>query len=221
MEIMKLAHVRVTPEIDDYLERLIPARDPALARLESEVAREQIPAVGPQVGQLFRLLLRLGRCQDVLELGTAAGYSAVWLAQGCSGRVITVERDPDRAQKARRNLAKAGLADRVEVVEQEAVAFLEGFDSQVDCIFNDLFVSFNDMETVERCFTLSLEHLRPGGLLLADNALRRGEVVDLTTVQGRNVDRYNQLVAEEPELEGLVVPLRDGVSVARRRSLSD
>jgi caffeoyl-CoA O-methyltransferase len=214
---MRLDAVQVTPEIETYLEQLIPTREPVLGRIEAEVEHERVPAVGTQVGQLLSLLVRMNGCRDVLELGTATGYSAIWLARGCSGRLVTLELDPARAERARRNITEAELGHRVEVVEQEATAYLEAMAGQVDCIFNDLLNSFPDERTVDRCFQLSLERLRPGGLLLADNALRRGQVVAPDSIPARNADRYNRLVASEPRLEGLVVPLRDGVSIARLR----
>ena len=212
---MKLEAVQVTAEIEGYMESLLPARDPVLIRIEGEVSRENVPAVGPSVGQLLYLLLKLGGLRDVLELGTATGYSAIWLARGCSGRVVTLETEPGRAERARGNLREAGLADRVEVVEEEGLAYLLDTDRRFDCVFNDLLNSFPDEAAVERCFRLSLERLNPGGLLLADNALARGAVVAPGSRQSRNVARYNELVASEPRLDSVVVPLRDGVSIAR------
>ncbi|HXM56010.1 MAG TPA: class I SAM-dependent methyltransferase, partial [Candidatus Dormibacteraeota bacterium] len=152
--------------------------------------------------------------------GAAVGYSTIWLARGCTGSVVTTELDPERAAVARRNLAEAGLADRVRVAEEDGVAYLEAGDgdSQVDAIFNDLLNSFPDEATVERCFAAALRRLRPGGLLLADNALRRGEVLRPQSSGARNVARWNALVAAEPRLESVIVPLRDGVSIARLES---
>ena len=213
----RLPGVQVTPELEDYIESLLPARDPLLLRLEDEIARSGIPGVGPAVGQLLSLLLRLGGCRDVTELGTAIGYSAIWLARGCSGDVVTLELDPERADRARRTVAEAGLAGRVRVLLEDGVAYLEREDRQVDCIFNDLLNSFPDEATVDRCFELSLRRLRPGGLLLADNALRRGEVTSPGSRGARNVARYNALVTAERGLESVIVPLRDGVSIARLR----
>jgi caffeoyl-CoA O-methyltransferase len=209
--------VQITPELEDYVESLLPERDPVLRRLEHEIATTRVPGVGPAVGQLMYLLLRTGGCRDVIELGCAHGYSAIWLGRGCTGQVVTTELDPERAATARRNLAEAGLADRVQVLEEDGVAYLEREDHQVDCIFNDLLNSFPSEATVDRCFAASLRRLRPGGLLLADNALRRGEVLQPRSAGARNVVRYNALVAAEPRLESLVVPLRDGVSVALLR----
>ena len=207
--------VQVTPELDDYIASLVPARDRVLARMEREIAESRIPGVGPAVGQLLMLLVRMNRSEDVVELGCAIGYSAIWLARGCSGRVTTLEMDPERARRARANLREAGLANRVEVVEEDGVAWLERGDERFDCVFNDLLNSLPDEGAVERCLAGSLRRLRPGGLLIADNALRLGEVLRPESRGARNVARYNALVAAEPRLESVVVPLRDGVSIAR------
>ncbi len=215
---MKLAPVAVSPELDAYLESLLPTREPVLARIEGEIATENVPGIGPQVGALLSLLLRAASCRDLIELGTATGYSAIWLARGCSGRVVTLELDPGRAARARGNLAEAGLGDRVEVVEEEAMSYLGRPGPRVGCVFNDLLNSFPDEAVVERCFQLSMARLEPGGLLLADNALRRGEVLEPSAQPARNVARWNRLVASEPRLRSVVVPLRDGVSIARLES---
>ena len=212
---MRLAAVQVDARLEDYMESLLPRRDPVVERIEQQVEEQNIPAVGPLEGQLLYLLLKTHRSADVLELGTAVGYSAIWLARGCSGKVTTVELQAERAQQARQNLEDAGLGDRVKVVEGDAVDYLERTQDQVDCVFNDLLNSFPDEATVERCVQLSLARLRPGGLLLADNALGRGEVVRPSSRQSRNISRYNELVARAPQLESVIVPLRDGVSIAR------
>jgi len=213
----RMAPVQMTPELERYVESLLPERDPVLRRLEEEIETTQVPGIGPAVGQLIYLLLRASACEDAIELGCAIGYSAIWLGRGCTGRVVTTELDPGRAARARRNLADAGLADRVQVLEEDGVAYLEREDRPVGCVFNDLLNSFPDEAMVDRCFAASLRRLRPGGLLLADNALRHGEVPRPRSTGARNVARYNALVAAEPRLESLIVPLRDGVSVARLR----
>jgi predicted O-methyltransferase YrrM len=215
--VSRVAAVPVTPELERYMESLLPERDHVLRRLEEEIEATSVPGVGPAVGQFLHLLLRAAACRDAIELGCAVGYSTIWLARGCTGEVTTTELDPDRASRARRNLADAGLGGRVRVLEEDGVAYLEREERQVDCVFNDLLNSFPDEATVDRCFAASLRRLRSGGLLLADNALRRGEVLRPRSTGARNVARYNVLVAAEPRLEGLIVPLRDGVSVARLR----
>jgi predicted O-methyltransferase YrrM len=212
---MRLSPVQVDDRIERYLESLLQPREPVLERLERELERDRVPAIGPLVGHLAYLALRLAGSRDVLELGTAVGYSAIWLARGCSGRVVTLETDHERAERARANLAEAALAERVEVVEEAALDYLERERGSFDCVFNDLLNSFPDVGAVERCFELSLARLAPGGLLLADNALGRGEVVNPESRQSRNIARYNELVARTPDLESVIVPLRDGFSIAR------
>jgi len=214
--------VRLTPtegtrQLDDYMLGLLAPRDAVLARMESEIEREEVPGIGPHVGQLLALLLTTSGCREVLELGTAIGYSGIWLARGSTGRVTTLETDPARARRARANFAEAGLGDRVDVVQEEAMAYLERGGEPVDAIFNDLLNSFPGEETVDRCFELSLGRLRPGGLLLADNALGRGRVIAGDSRPARNIDRYNRLVAADPHLESVIIPIRDGLSLARLR----
>ncbi len=214
---MRLPAVAVTPELEAYMESLLPPRDAVLARLEAEIENGDVPGIGPAVGRLLEVVVGMAGCRDVLELGTAAGYSAIWQARAASGRLVTLETDPRRAEQARRNLAEAGLAERVEVVEENALAYLGRPGPAFDCVFNDLLNSFPDEGAVARCLELSLARLRPGGLLVADNALRRGEVVQPNSRAARNVDRYNRLVAAHPRLSSTLVPLRDGVSIAQLR----
>jgi caffeoyl-CoA O-methyltransferase len=213
---MALEAVPVTPELESYLESLLQPRDRVLAGLEQEAEEKGVPIVGPQVGTLLHVLAGLLQPRVMLELGCATGYSAIWLAQGApSARLITTELDPRRAARARRSFEGAGLAGRVELVEGDALAYLAKSTERFGLIFNDLLNSFPDEKATERCFALSLEKLEPGGLLVADNALRRGEVLEPSSQGGRNVIRYNELIASEKRLRGLIVPLRDGVSVAR------
>jgi predicted O-methyltransferase YrrM len=202
--------------LETYLESLLKPRDSVLAAVEREAEEKGVPIVGPQVGTLLYVLAGLLQPRRMLELGCATGYSAIWLARGApDARVVTTERDSRRVERARRSFADAGLAGRVELVEGDAVDYLVRTTERFDLVFNDLLNSFPDEKTTDRAFELSLERLNPGGLLVADNALRRGEVLDPGSQGGRNVVRYNELVAAEKGLRGLIVPLRDGVSVAR------
>ena len=214
----RLAPVEITEQVEDYIESLLPPREGVLARIEREVDETDIPGVGAQVGALLALLLRLARAESALELGTAIGYSGLWLLRGLGdGRLVTLEMDRGRAEAARRNFAEAGFAERVEVLQEDAISYLERPGPSFGCVFNDLLNSFPSEAVVERCFELSLARLQPGGLLIADNALRRGEVVRPEGRQARNVALYNRLVAASPRLEAVLIPMRDGVSVARVR----
>ena len=200
------------------MERHLPARDAVLARLEEEAARENIPIVGPHEGALLAVLVSLARARRVLELGTATGYSGIWLLRGTGGGTLTTfEVDRRRADQARTNFAEAGLGRQTLVLEQDAVTGLQSLDARFDACFIDLLTSFPSEETVRQVLDLCLQRLVAGGLLMADNALRQGEVLQPKQQQARNAARYNQLVAAHPRLESVVVPIRDGLSVARVR----
>ena len=208
--------VQVNDAIQAYLDSLLPPRDPVLARMEEEAHREGIPIVDAYEGAFLSLLVRIAGAKRVLELGTAIGYSGIWLLRATSGGMLTTfETNRERALRARANFAEAGLGTQALVLEQDAVNGLEKLNAKFDACFIDLLNSFPSEDVTRKVFDLCMQHLDGGGLLIADNALRQGEVVKPTTQQGRNVAFYNQLVAKDMRLESVVVPIRDGVSVAR------
>jgi caffeoyl-CoA O-methyltransferase len=208
--------VDVTDKLQEYLDGLVPKRDSVLARMEEEAHREDIPIVDPHEGQLLYLLVKIAGAKRILELGTATGYSGIWLLRGSNGGTLTsYEMDAERARRARANFAEAGFGDRALVLEENAKDGLEHLDARFDACFIDLLNSFRSEDITRRVVELCLERLDPGGLLMADNALRQGEVLDPGNQQARNVAYYNDLVAKHPRLESVVVPIRDGLSVAR------
>jgi caffeoyl-CoA O-methyltransferase len=210
--------VDVTEALESYMEGLLPDRDPVLARMEDEAHREGIPIVDAHEGALLSLLVRLAGAKRLLELGTATGYSGIWLLRGTEGGMLTTfEVDHERAERARANFAAAGFGKQAMVLEENAVGGLEKLDGRFDACFIDLLNSFRSEDITRRVVELCIERLDPGALLMADNALRQGEVLKPTTQQARNVVFYNQLVAKHPRLESVIIPIRDGLSVARIR----
>lgn len=208
--------VQVTDALASYMEGLLPARDQVLARMEDESEREGIPIVFAHEGALLGLLVKLSGAKRLLELGTAIGYSGIWLLRGTDGGTLTTfEVDHRRAERARANFSAAGLGKQAMVLEQDAVGGLEKLDGQFDACFIDLLNSFPSEDVTRRVVELCIERLEPGALLMTDNALRQGEVLTPKTQQARNVAFYNQLVAKHARLESVVIPIRDGLSVAR------
>ena len=213
-----MRRVEATDEIQEYLNRLVPARDPILARMEEEAHREDIPIVDPHEGALLYLLVKIAGAKRVLELGTATGYSGIWLLRGTGdGYLTTFETNHERVERARKNFAEAGFGERARVIEENAVTGLEKVEARFDACFIDLLNAFRSEEVTRRATELCLERLEPGGLLMADNALRQGEVLKPENQQAKNVAFYNSWVAENPRLESIVIPIRDGLSVARVR----
>jgi caffeoyl-CoA O-methyltransferase len=210
--------VDVTEKLQEYLDSLVPPRDPVLARMEEEAHREDIPIIDPHEGALLSLLVKIARAKRVLELGTATGYSGIWLLRGTGdGTLTTFEVDHKRAERARANFAEAGFGKRALVVEENAVGGLEKVKDRFDACFIDLLNAFRSEDITRRAAELCLERLDPGSLLMADNALRQGEVLNPKNQQAKNVAFYNDWVARHPRLESVVIPIRDGLSVARVR----
>ncbi len=208
--------VEVTDELQGYLDGLLPPRDPVLARMEAEAHTENIPIVDAHEGALLYLLVRIAGAKRVLELGTATGYSGIWLLRGTDGGALTTfEVDHKRAELARANFSEAGLGKQALVLEEDAVGGLQKLEARFDACFIDLLNSFPSEDVTRRVAELCLERLDEGALLMADNALRQGEVVTPRTQQARNVAAYNDWVSKHPRLESVVIPIRDGLSVAR------
>jgi len=208
--------VEVSDGLQKYMDGLVPPRDQVLARLEEEAHREDIPIVDTHEGQLLMMLVRLQGGKRILELGTATGYSGIWMLRGTDGGTLTTfELDHARAERARANFKEAGFGDSATVIEENAVQGLEKVDDRFDVCFIDLLNSFRSEEITRQVFDMCIERLEPGALLMADNALRQGEILKPKTQQDRNVLTYNELVAKDARLESVVIPIRDGLSVAR------
>ena len=208
--------VEVTDALQEYLDGLVPKRDPVLERIEDDARRNNVPIVEAHEGALLHLLIKIAGAKRILELGAATGYSGIWLLRGTGGGTLTTfEMDPNRARIARQNFADAGLGKQATVLEEDAVTGLENLQTRFDACFIDLLNSFPSEDVTRRVLELCLERLDAAALLMADNALRQGEVLKPKTQQARNVVYYNELVSRHPRLESVVVPIRDGLSVSR------
>ncbi len=195
-----------------YLERHLPERGDVLRGLELAAQEEGIPIVGPHVGALLMVLTRASGTKRALELGTAIGYSAIWIARGLmpSGRLITVEKREEMAKRAEKSIAEAGLGDSVEIRVGEALGLLPSLGEEFDMIFNDV-----DKEGYPKLLPVCKKALRPGGLLVTDNVLWGGRVAsqdDSPTTKA--IREYNRLLAEDEEMPTVILPLRDGVSIS-------
>lgn len=211
----------VDPKVDRWLLSTVPPRDGAFGAVEEEAIRQRIPCIGPYEGHVLALLVTMCGATRVLEIGTATGYSALWLAKGATvtgGQVTTVEQDPHRAAAARVNVARCGYADTVQVVEGDGFAFLEGTTTMFDFIFLDMVSALEDLRQVDRLFAGCVAHLASGGVLVSDNALHAGQVAaDRVPESAQRYARYNQLALRHPELDTALLPVRDGLAMSRRR----
>ncbi len=153
--------------MESYFRGFAPRRDELLLRLEREAEKERIPIVGPVVGELLFLLVRATGAVNILELGTATGYSTIHLARGClpaQGRVITLELEESMAARARQNFVKAGLARQIEIRTGDALKLMAQMDGPFDFIFMDI-----DKESYLPALPHCRRLLKLGGLLFTDN----------------------------------------------------
>lgn len=203
--------------IEKYLYAMLPARDEVLREMEEEAHKREIPIVGPAVGRLLYQLALIAKAQTVFELGSAIGYSAIWLARavGETGRVVYTDSSRENANEARRYFERAGVAKRMDIRVGDALEMLsEEKSDSYDIIFNDI-----DKEDYARVVPLAAPRLRKGGLLIADNAFWMGNVVDPNADDDatRAVREFNRMLYASPDLFTTIIPLRDGVAVAVRR----
>jgi len=205
----------VDDRTDEYLCGLFAPEDAPLLALREEADRLGLPpiAISPDAGRLLQVLLRAVGARRVLEVGTLGGYSAIWIARAlpADGRLITIELEPAHAEFARRHLAHAGVTDRVEVRVGRALDLLPALDGErFDAVFLDA-----DKEGLPTYFDWALRLLRPGGLLVADNALWGGRVIDPSVDDARTnaVREFNRRLATDPRVTGIVVPTHDGVAI--------
>ena len=202
--------------VENYMYALLSARDEVLAEIEAQAAKRRIPIVGPLVGQLFHLIASISGARRVFEMGSAVGYSTIWWARavGGQGRVLYTDGDANNAAEARRNFERAGVSDRIEIHTGDALEILseQGTDG-FDIIFCDI-----DKEDYPRALKLALPRVRKGGLFIADNALFKGTVVqpDPGDVRANAIVEFNRLLYSSKELETVILPLRDGVAIARK-----
>jgi predicted O-methyltransferase YrrM len=203
------------PEQEGYLDRLLPPRDPLLREMEERAAREDIPISDPEVGRLLAILARSVGARRILEIGAAIGYGAVWLARGApEARVQSVDVDPERLAAAREYLERAGLADRVELIEGKALEVIQRLDGPFDLVYVDAVKT-----EYRRYLDLTLPKLRVGGLIVCDNLLWGGEVAAPGEEEDRDADAlraFNGYLMMHPQLQAVVLPLGDGVGLATK-----
>jgi len=201
----------IVEEPEAYFRQFARKDDLLLRDLESEAEAEEIPIVGPVVGELLFVLACACGARTILELGTATGYSAIFLARACAlnaGRLTTLEMDPAFAARARKNLERAGLATQTAVICDDALARLPQLNGPFDLVFMDI-QKADYARALPECYRL----LRSGGLLVADN------------VAFPDADAFNRAIFKNPGWQPVALfaflpghsPERDGLCLALRR----
>jgi len=205
----------VAPELDRYLLDLLPERDPIIAEMEAIAREKDVPIVGPAVATLLATLAESIGARRVCELGSAIGYSTAFFARavGPDGRVIYTDGSEKNAREASGYLQRLGLRERVDVMVGEAVALLESTSGEFDVIFLDV-----DKDGYPQALEAAAPRVRRGGFLLADNVLWSGKVVDSSQrdKSTEGIREFNRRLFARRDFRSVIVPLRDGVAIARK-----
>ena len=194
-------HLRTWDLVDAYFEDVLGLADESLAAALAATAAAGMPAiaVSPAQGKLLHLLVRATGATRVLEIGTLGGYSTIWLARAlpAGGRLITLEAVEKHAAVARSNIARAGLSDRVEIRVGKALDTLPSLQGPFDFVFIDA-----DKQNNVAYFDWGLKLSRPGSLIVIDNVVRDGKVIDARSsdVAVQGVRKLNERMAAEPQV---------------------
>lgn len=196
--------------VDRYLDDLLVGHDEALQAALRASAQAGLPAinVSPTQGKLLNLLARVRGARKILEIGTLGGYSTIWMARAlpADGRLMTLEIDARHAEVARANIARAGLAQRVEVRLGPALETLAQLGTSGAGPF-DLFFIDADKSNIPAYFKWALQLSRPGSLIVVDNVVRDGAVIEAASADAsvQGVRRLNELMASDPRVSATTI----------------
>ncbi len=201
------------PAIHDYLEQHRPASDPVLREMEEYGRARNFPSLGAQCGRLLYALVAISGAQRVFELGSGYGYSMYWMAKAMrdGGMVIGTDTNPENAASARDYFQQGGLLDRTDLRTGDAVRLFEKESGPFDLVVCDI-----DKHQYPEVFDLAKRRLRPGGMLVADNILWSGRILeDPGTDKATNgIREFTRLVFSDPSFFSVIIPIRDGMSLS-------
>jgi caffeoyl-CoA O-methyltransferase len=218
--VIRAANLRsgyIQDDVEEYLYSLLPQRDAVISEMEQYAEEHRVPIIGPAVARLLTLFAQVSGAERIFEMGSAIGYSTIWLARaaGPKGKVYYTDGDPANAQRAREYFRRAGVAKRINVQVGDALELLKKTPGKFDLIFNDV-----NKDQYPDALRVALPKLKRGGLFITDNTLWSGKAArpaapdDAATL---GVQKFNRLVYASKELYPVLIPLRDGVTVCRKQ----
>lgn len=209
--------------VDDYVGNLFGDEDEALQKTVKSIKDEKIPqiSVSANQGKFLQVLARLCNAKKILEIGTLAGYSTIWMARALpkNGKLISLELDPHHAEVAKRNVSVAGLSDIVDVRLGKAMDSLQQLIKEGAGPFDMIFIDA-DKPPYKEYFELSLKLSRSGTLIIADNVIRDGKVLlDKTDEMAEGAKRFNAALAANKSVTATIIQTvgtkeHDGMAIA-------
>lgn len=209
----------MTEELEDYILSHIDKEGESLHKLDRETHLFHLrPRMcsGHLQGRLLKMIVRMIRPKNILELGTFTGYSALSMAEGMDGdgELHTVEIDDELEDFIREHLEKSPYADRIHLYIGDALEIVPQLGLTFDLVFIDA-----DKRRYDDYYNMVFDHVAHGGFILADNTLWDGKVVDYgkkLDAQTAGILRFNDLVAADSRVEKVILPLRDGLTIIRK-----
>jgi caffeoyl-CoA O-methyltransferase len=200
----------VNPALEQYMADLLPARDPLLAEMEAYAFSYKVPIIGPGCASILAQLVLLTGAKRIFELGSAIGYSTIWLARaaGPGAEVHYSDGDPANAERARAYFERAGVAGRITIHVGDALQALASTEGEFDLIFNDV-----DKEGYPDVHAAAPDRLRAGGVFVTDNTLWKAKVLDPQDEVTAGVDTFNRRMFADSRFLTSLIPLRDGLTV--------
>jgi len=201
----------VNPEIERYMANLLPPRDAVLQEMEEQGARRDIPIIGPAVARLLAQLVMINKAKRIFELGSAIGYSTIWLARaaGEGAEVHYTDGSPENAREASGYFERAGVASQIRVHVGDALTSLAQTAGEFDFIFNDV-----NKEGYPAVLEAVPSRLKRGGLFVTDNTLFHEGVLHPQNERDRAVVEFNRKLYDSAHFFTVLLPIRDGVSVS-------
>jgi len=207
--------VPLNEELYNYIVDTFAEEDEILRNVVKSTSENDLPLIhiSPENGKFLYMLAKMIGARRIIEVGTLAGYSTIWMARALpeDGKLITLEVDERHASVAQENFNKAGLASKIGLIRGDASETLRKMkDERFDFAFIDA-----DKISYPLYFELVLPMMNKGGIIAADNALRDGEVVKSNPDEGtRGVQIYNKMTASDPRVVSLLIPISDGLTIS-------
>ncbi len=207
--------------IEDYLRDLMPPRDAVLAELETRALQTGLSLVGPVQGQFLYLQTLAMGAKKALEIGITTGYAASFLLRALKqtgGHLTAIERHASRIEIATGVITRAGLADYITILNGDWTEMMPTLETNYDLIFLDILRSAASADQAPLALQLCVERLRSGGVLIADNVLCSAQVLEEDAPPlVRGIQQFNRELMNHPQLESVIIPLRDGVAICRKK----
>jgi len=210
----KFVPTNVPENIRNYIE-IFSKKNPILGKLQREHCerKDVIPNIGPEAASLIAWIIKLTKAKSVLEFGTCIGYSAIALGEAVKsndGKLITIERAKCHYDEAVKNIKKAKLENTIEIINDDAETAIERLDGPFDIILQDAAKNLYT-KMLDKCIT----KIRRGGILIADDTLFKP--MGIQEKFSKHMDKYNELVFSHSELESVILPIGDGLTLSYKK----